>query len=337
MSKDLFRLDAKKTTNFTEQKSFVPEGIYKPSTKTAKDAREGYSSIIRLLPNFTQKKEVEDNAIRITTFYVNIEEYPELNGKIFSKTNFAEKCPLGTLYKRLKDSKSSEDNDKCDLFKKSTKYYSYILVIEDENAPDLEGKVLIWEFGIKIKEKIDIEMKGKNRKKESCNVYDLAVGKDLQILITGAGQMTNYDKCVFVEQPSPIFLKGKGVIPTEEDEDGRVIIAQDMQEPLVKFLLKRKKNLEELAPIPWDDEMVDKVNQVMEYLNGSTPIASAKQSIKQVSSKRTVVIDDEDDADAPVEKPKATAKASTKVNTSTAKATMTANQFFGDLDDEDDE
>ena len=322
--KSLFKLDKKTTTNFTEQKSFTPVGEFKPLSKNAKDPREGYSAVIRLLPNFTQDQDVEDSAIRVTSFFVSIDEYPELNGVIYSKTNFNERCPLGTLYKKFTDSKSTEDNDKAALFRKTTKYYSYALIVEDENHPENEGKIMIWGFGSKMKDKIEAESKGKNKIKQEINVYDLAVGKNLQILVTGQGQQTSYDKCVFDEQPSPIAIKGKGQIPTIEDEDGTIIIDPDYQELLVKFLLKRPKNLEDYKAQPWDEETLDKVNSLIAYLNGDTPVSNANKAISNAAKPSTNV--------AREDKPAST----TKVQTSTVKSQpKSAADFFSDMDDEE--
>lgn len=165
-----------------EKKTVSSDGIYRIDLSKAKDKKRGYKSVIRLLPNLTKEGKVGMSALEKITHYVNIKNPKELAGWFDSPKNFGEKCPLTDLYYNMVNSKNAILVEKAKQLNYSKKYYSYALVIEDEQQPELVGKIMIFQYGKIIRDKILAEKNGEISG-VSCNVFDLANGKDFVLLV----------------------------------------------------------------------------------------------------------------------------------------------------------
>lgn len=279
---DLFdSIDAgSETLDFLEKKGSSLDGIYRPKIT---DKKKGYNSTIRFLPNLSKDGKVLQSAIEKHQHYADLKNNPELMGYYDCMKNFTDKCDLCTMYWKLRNSKNAADVDKAELISRSTKYYSYILVIEDEQNRDLEGKIMIYPYGYKIKEKIKNEKDGKNPDKTPCNVFDLANGKDFNLVIKQLGDFPNYDDSLFLKS-SPIKIQGKAA-PVEVDaKTGKNKITNPrVKEKITQFLLDRTVNLEDHVAKEWTAEDRYKVTQVIEFLLGND-ITSAERSISRSST-----------------------------------------------------
>src|SRR5690606_16452654 len=117
-------------------------------------------SVIRFLPNFTKEGKVGQSAIEKITHYVDIKNVKELSGWFDSAKNFNEKCPLTDLYYSMLNSKNAILIEKAKCLKYSKKYYSYVLILEDDQQPELVGKIMIFQYGKTIRDKILAEKTG---------------------------------------------------------------------------------------------------------------------------------------------------------------------------------
>lgn len=122
-----------------------------------KDKKKGWKSVVRLLPNLTKDSKLGQMAVEKITHYVDIKQPKELSGWFDSPKNFGEKCPLTDLYYTMQNSKNAILIEKSKQLKYSKKYYSYVLVLEDEQQPELVGKIMIFQYGKTIKDKISGE------------------------------------------------------------------------------------------------------------------------------------------------------------------------------------
>jgi hypothetical protein len=290
--------DDDSTMSFLDEKKRNADGIFRPSLEDAVDKKEGYKATIRFLPNFKKDGTVGASAIEKHLHYAKLLNNPDLKGYYECKKNLNSDCPLCTTYWELYNSKNAADKEKAELIKRNTKYYSYILVIEDENNKELEGKILIYPFGFKIKEKINAQKKGELDGIKS-NVFDLANGKDFRLIIkenkTPQGVYPNYDASSFLEA-SPIKINGKKV-PVEKNESGKIVITNEkIQKGLQEFLLKRDVDLDEYEAKPWTDEEVDKVDKIISLVNGSG-ISGAKSSIGKASKETFSATTDDNSSD----------------------------------------
>jgi hypothetical protein len=180
------------------------------------------------------------------------------------------------MYWKLKNSKNASDVEKAELISRNTKYYSYILVIEDEQNRDLEGKVMIYPYGYKIKEKIKDQKEGTAG--EPCNVFDLANGKDFRLVIKQLGEFPNYDSSTFLPV-SPISIQGHKVPVTLDEKGKNKITNPKVQEKVRQFLLDRTVDLEDHQAKQWTPEEAYKVSQILEILSGNEINLTEKQAL----------------------------------------------------------
>jgi hypothetical protein len=292
-------LNDKKTTN--------SDGIYRVDLTKVKDKKKGYRSVIRFLPNLTKEGKVGQMAIEKITHYVDIKNQKELSGWFDSPKNFNEKCPLTDLYYTMQNSKNAILQERSKALKYSKKYFSYVLVIEDEQQPECVGKIMIFQYGKTIKDKIQAEKNGEITG-IPCNIFDLAQGKDFVMLVkeisTGDETYPDYKNSMFRPEVSslPIYDSEKSVFKNVPVSDGRV---DSRAQQIVKdFLMKRDFELEDFSPKKLTDEQQSKITEITNFLTGKASTSfnnAAKPSSDDfeldsiVSSGSNEVSTDEDD------------------------------------------
>jgi hypothetical protein len=285
---DLFNLNAEETLNVFEAKKRAEDGLFRPDVKDG-DPERGYIAKFRFLPNFTKDETVGESAIEKLTHYIKIEGHDEVNGALDCAKNHDPKCPICDLYWKLRNSKSVVDNAKAETINRNVQYYSYIYVIEDEFNPENVGKIMIWQYGKKIADKIKEEKMGMYGPK--CNVFDLAEGKDFLMVLKKVGDWNNYDSSKFLEQgPLTLISKDgkKKAMPTEES-NGRQVIAEKVRDKVKDFLLKRDHDIENFAPKAWGDEEVERANRIVQILSGVNGDASVAQGRVNQAADPTLV------------------------------------------------
>ena len=279
---DLFNggLDAKMDF-LNEAKATNNDGIYRVDLSKCKDKKKGWRSVVRFLPNLTQEGKIGQSAVEKITHYVDIKNQKELSGWFDSPKNFNEKCPLTDLYYTMQNSKNAILIEKSKMLKYSKKYYSYVLVIEDEQQPELVGQILIMQYGKTIKDKISAEKNGEISGVD-CNVFDLGAGKDFVLVVkeiqTGDETYPDYKMSMFRPEVTslPIYFKEKGVFknaPTvvkEIDGKNKTLIDPSAQTKVRSILLEREHDLEEFAPKPLTDEQQSKISEIANFLTGKS-------------------------------------------------------------------
>lgn len=264
-----------------EKKAVSSDGIYRIDLSKAKDKKRGYKSVIRLLPNLTKEGKVGMSALEKITHYVNIKNPKELAGWFDSPKNFGEKCPLTDLYYNMVNSKNAILVEKAKQLNYSKKYYSYALIIEDEQQPELVGKIMIFQYGKIIRDKILAEKNGEISG-VSCNVFDLANGKDFVLLVkeiqTGDETYPDYKNSMFRPETSAITLynEEKREFKQVPVQDGKV--DQRAQKAVRDFLLKRDHDLEEFAAKPLTEEQQVKISEISNFLTGKSSASFAGAS-----------------------------------------------------------
>jgi hypothetical protein len=298
---NLFDMEADDASmNFLNRKNTAADGIYRANLSDATDKNKGYVATIRFLPNVLEDGTLGQSAIEKHVHYANLPDHPDLQGYYDSLINFGEKCPLTTLYWKLKNSKNQAEVERAELISRTTKYYSYILVIEDEQHPELEGKIMVFPYGYKIKEKINLERTGENADGKKCNVFDPANGKDFRLIVKKVGEWPNYDSSSFRSvSPLKIWNEEKGVFmetPTEWDEDKEkfLIKSSKVQTKVLNYLKEKDVNLEDNAAKEWTEEEKVKVEKIIEILSGND-FSHAKESIDNASNSTNSSNDSLDD------------------------------------------
>lgn len=284
---DLFgNLDS--TMSFLDDKKEVSkDGIYRVDLKKAKDKKRGYKSTLRFLPNFRKDGTLGESAIEKVTHYVDIKSIPELCGYYDSAKNPTiqkqfpgKKCPLSDTYYALVQSKNATLVEKAKMLKYSKKYFSYVLILEDEQQPELVGKVMIFQYGKTIKDKITSEKTGEISG-ESCNIFKLDDGKDFVLLVkevdTGDEVYPDYKNCSFKGERSSIKIQTKDGLKNVPLEDGK--IGDKFKDKVKELLLTRDVELENFEPKVLTEEQESKVSQIIAFLTGKSTgsFSSAKK------------------------------------------------------------
>lgn len=300
---NLFDMEAEDASmNFLEKKTSSRDGVFKPDLKDATDKHKGYAATIRFLPNVLEDMTVGASAVEKHVHYAKLPDYPDLRGYYDSLINFGEKCPLTTLYWQLHNSKNQAEVERAELISRTSKWYSYVLVIEDEQHPELEGQVLVFPYGIKIKNKINLEKTGEVTGKK-CNVFDPANGKDFRFILKEVGGHYNYDSSNFREvSPLKIWDEEKKIFketPVEwsEDKNKNLITNPKVKKVVFSFLRDRKESvdIEKHSAIPWTDEVKAKVEKIIAILSGNDiSLAKAKIESNTISTSSTDTIVDSD-------------------------------------------
>ena len=256
-----------------EQKQTNNDGIYRVDLSKVKDKKRGWRSVVRFLPNLTKDGKVGQSAIEKITHYVDIKNPKELSGWFDSPKNFNEKCPLTDLYYTMQNSKNAILIEKSKMLKYSKKYYSYVLVIEDEQQPELVGKIMIMQYGKTIKDKIMAEKNGEISG-VPCNVFDLAAGKDFVMVVkeiqTGDETYPDYKMSMFKPDTTslPIYFKEKSAFKNAPLVEGK--IEASVQGKIKDVLLDREHDLEEFAPKALTEEQHSKITEITNFLTGKS-------------------------------------------------------------------
>jgi len=290
LNDDLFNGSLDSKMDFlNEQSKTNNDGIYRVDLSKVKDKKRGWRSVVRFLPNLTKDGKVGQSAIEKITHYVDIKNQKELSGWFDSPKNFGEKCPLTDLYYTMQNSKNAILVEKSKMLKYSKKYYSYVLVLEDEQQPESVGKIMIFQYGKTIKDKISAERNGEISG-VPCNVFDLGAGKDFVLVVkeiqTGDETYPDYKMSMFKPETSslPLYFKEKQAFKNVPLVDGKV--DPNVQGKIRDFLTERDHDLEEYSPKRLDDQQQSKINEVINFMTGkaSTSYNSSKSESKPASA-----------------------------------------------------
>lgn len=279
---ELFDGDLDSKMDFlNDKKQSNTDGIYRVDLTKAKDSRKGYRSVIRFLPNLGKDGKLGQSAIEKIAHFVDIKNPKELSGYFDSPKNFQEKCALSDLYYQLDSSKNVILKERAKMLKYSKKYYSYVLILEDEQQPEMVGKIMIFQYGKIIRDKILAEKNGEITG-VPCNVFDLARGKDFVLLVkelvTPDETYPDYKNSMFRPEISPlaIYNEAKGEFKQIPVKDGKV--DPRAHQTVKDFLLKRDFDLEEFGAKKLTDEQQSKITEICNFLTGKSSGAYQAQN-----------------------------------------------------------
>lgn len=209
-----------------------------------------------------------------------------------SLSTLDQKDPLGELNSFLWNSTKDDNHPnrkQARNQKRRLKYVSNVLVVKDPAHPENEGKVFLFSYGKKIKDKIDNAMFPKIPSLPQLKVFDPFQGANFNIIIETVTNFPNYDQSRF-DGPSPIAAT------TDE----------------IEAVCKQAHSLLELkSPVHYKsrDELQKRLDEVMGFdtqafikAGGSTspgaaPAASYEPAKVKTAEDRTPSPDDEDDDD----------------------------------------
>lgn len=185
--------DAIKSIVNKVQSNYVADPRYwTPTFAKSKDGREESKAIVRFLP--APDGETED-FVKYFTHYIRGQ-----GGKLYverCRTTISQPDPAEELAKKL------GANDKATYLKygRTPRFVANILVLQDGNKPENNGKVFLLEFGNKIMKKITTAMNGSDDPidpREPLNVLDPLDGANFKLVVTKQGGQNNYDESQFM-------------------------------------------------------------------------------------------------------------------------------------------
>lgn len=277
--------------------------IYKANMKKLLPGKTGYSAKIRFLPNLIKKVDPETGAVTYapgpwvadsSVHFVKVPNRPDMN-MTFSCQNTGKhekgKCPLCDTYFALVNAKREVD---AKSLERSKKFWSYIYVIEDKQQPEFEGKVCLFGYGIKIKQKIDAEKAGTplvGTQGVEVDVYDLLRGKNFNLACLKQGSTDrdiSYESSMFDTECSPLKVGGRE-IPHYKDKNGDLKIGSEdhaqnetINMQLCEFLTRYESTIESQMPKEFTEQEAADVNKVIRFLmNGSDVNASSKPYVAE--------------------------------------------------------
>lgn len=293
MNDELFNLgESEQASSFMSEKSKNDDGLLRPKLEEGKDGKR--ELVIRLLPNLRQDGKLGPTAITKHIHYAKFDQNPELSGYFDCLKNeeIGKDCPLCATYWSLKNSNKESDETKAKQINRSTKYYAYAYVIEDEQVPENEGKIFIFPFGYKIFQKIKAQA---DSKRKPVKVEDLIHGANLNLIIEEIGGFYNYDASHF-EAPGPIEIEGKE-IPIESDGT----ISKSTKKLVVDFLMSRETELDTFLAKDWTPEQYDKADKIVAILLNQPytgqSVADRPTAKNEALTSSSVFDDDDDDED----------------------------------------
>ena len=183
-----------------EKKSYKDDRFWRPTVDDSGTA----SAIIRFLPECENE---EDAAV---LYFSHAFQGP---GGWFienSRTTFGEKDPVSEYNSRLWNSGIQANKDMVSQKTKRKKnFVSNILVISDPAAPENEGKVFLFRYGMKIHQKLVDAMKPEFADEEPIIPFDFWQGANFRLRQRKVAGYPNYDKSEF-DTPSALFDGDEG-------------------------------------------------------------------------------------------------------------------------------
>jgi hypothetical protein len=256
MEESIFNLNNESFAN--PPKSQGGLGLYKPGADQGRDGV--YKAVIRFLP-----WHVKPSESKIHKYYVWVVD--PVAGQSFSvdcPSTVGQKSILKDTYWKLKNSTDIGEQQLAENFSRAENYYSLVQIIKDPNKPDLEGKIMVFQFGAKINQKIELQLKPAVEGATSCNPYDLFDGKMFSLHITKKQKWNNYDLCEFVGDRCAITLPGeKAPIQRNKADMDRVL----------DWLKKESPDLNKFKYKEWDDEVREKVTRAIRNNLGTSGTA----------------------------------------------------------------
>ena len=199
-----------------EKKSYKDDRFWRPTVDDSGTA----SAIIRFLPECEGE---EDAAI---LYFSHAFQGP---GGWFienSRTTFGEKDPVSEYNSRLWNSGIQANKDMVSQKTKRKKnFVSNILIISDPAAPENEGKVFLFRYGMKIHQKLVDAMKPEFADEEPIIPFDFWQGANFRLRQRKVAGYPNYDKSEF-DSPSALF----------DGDEGRLKEVWGTQYPLSEFV-----------------------------------------------------------------------------------------------------
>ena len=121
-----------------------------------------------------------------------------------SLTTIGEKDPVSEFNTELWNSGIEENKKQVSAQKRRLTFTSNVYIIKDTMHPENEGKVMLFKYGKKIFDKLNVAMNPEFEDEKPINPFDLWEGANFKIKIRNVEGYRNYDKSEF-DSAAPLF------------------------------------------------------------------------------------------------------------------------------------
>ena len=252
---DLFSFSAADALAETESKkpTFV-SSTYKPSISDEKCTDFNYRALVRFIP-FVHEGKLKTTIERWECFLKDV------NGEnglyVVSPKTIGKKCPMRDLSYKLYTSSNAIDKANSKKISVYQQWYALVEVVSDKQHPELEGKVVIYQFGKKIYDKIIEAQKGSEYKDPinpfaagNARLFEINMARDTGAKM-GSRPVAKYDACGFIEKSAPIhFGDGQTLEDTPESRKAFLTWLDNDAPKISDYFFKE-----------WDAETTERVNK----------------------------------------------------------------------------
>lgn len=187
---DLFSNSISYNKNIIESKN-KENAAFKPTPKKGKDGV--YHAVVRFIPNPDDpenKSTLMKRTVCLEDPTTHTVKYVDIQGP---------QDILTTTYWNLRKNNNPILQQNAEKLSSKVVYTSLIQVLSCDE-PDLVGKILPWQYGIKINEKIEEERNNEFVKRDP---FDLLGGRPFVIAVKESNKYPNYDSCRFETMENP--------------------------------------------------------------------------------------------------------------------------------------
>ena len=281
--------------NITKEKKSYEDNRF---WKLSRDENDNGGAIIRLLPDPTGTPFIQRYNHAFQSFdAVNKKQRWYINN---SPETIGEPCPASELWSKLYNLGSDEAKKEAKKFSRKIKFMCNIKVIKDPNNPQNEGKIFLWEFGTKLKDKFMAALQPSDSEiamgEEPKQLFNPLAGNNIKLKIKKAAGFLNYDDTE-VMAASSIYDGGESAKADIIENAFKLdeFMSVDAFETYDELKKKMKYVLEAYNP-----EFVDPVQFktiVSEIISASTQAANATRATQEVQTQAPV----QETVKAPVE------------------------------------
>lgn len=186
--------------NFFDVKPIVAEQQETVITEFRPNPKKGqngiYKAVVRFLPNPSDPA----NKSVISKYVAFIKDPNNPQGSTTSvdcPSTIGAQDPIQTTFFALRGSANPVLQENSKQFSRKQQYASLVQVLSCDAAPQLVNKILVWKYGIKIYEKITVEMNPPMG--EGHNPFNLLTGRPFAVNVKEVSGFPNYDACNFFD------------------------------------------------------------------------------------------------------------------------------------------
>lgn len=271
------------TPTIEQEQQVITE--FKPAAK--KGQGQVYEAIIRFIPNPedpSNKSIVAKNTVFLKNPLTNAQM------EVDAPSTIGQPDPLQDTFFALRNSDNPILKENSKNFSRRQRYASLVQIITCKPEPSLEGKILVWRYGMKIHEKIYNEMNptfGTPR-----NPFNMFQGRPFYVKVKMVSGFNNFDDSQFIDMPNPADSALRIQIKNKKGEEGWQPITQQVvaDNPSVKEIIFNylKEHCPSLTPYeyqPWSDEIRNFVDTCIKiYSNPQMSMQAATGQIAQHQS-----------------------------------------------------